>query len=336
MRKGALIVNDGLDPVQNYVLGVLCSQLKLKHFECMVLVQSPVTPEWLEEVVVKYTPRYVIINDLILLPEVLYHVKEKCHGVKFFIRDVNTHPSFYKPDLFKLIKEYTSYGIKYLTRTHAIFQFRRLLEKTGLSPELIQWAPDIYFIRSADPWKYGKEWGTPFKIGHYNRHTTLEENTTLQFMATAEFSFKSNRETQFNMLSVNDFPPSNEIENLKYMDEELGIIELKLFPNLSISQLEYAIRDLDILTHVSRVDTLFIDALASSFNVPIVTACGNHILGKYSQVDSDFPSQMANKYLEIFKENKLQRWFRMYRQRGQMNNFFRKGIDKWVEILQSA
>ena len=333
MRKGVLIVTNGSDPLQNYVLSILVKRLQNECYEAMVLSEAHLTQEWLLEAIKEHTPRHVVVNDLILLPEDLTKVKEQTHGVRFYIRDVNTHPSFYKPDLFHLIKEYNSHGIKYLTRTHTIFQFRRLLEKIGMNPEYIQWAPDVYLIRSADPWKYGKEWGTPFKIGHYNRHSTIEENTTLQFMATAEFSFKSNRETQFNMLSVNDFPFSNEIQNLHHMSEDLGVIDLKLFPNLSMRDLEYQIRDLDILSHVSRVDTLLIDAIAASFNVPIVTACGNRILGKYSQVDSDYPSQMANKYLEIFKEGPFRRWWRSTRQKSQMNKFFSDGVKKWLDIF---
>ena len=336
MRKGVLLVSDGLDSVQNYVLSVLVHALHTKGYESLHVSYPHITPEWLIETIDQYTPRYVVVNDLILLPDQLVHVKEKSHGVKISVRDVNTHPSFFKPDLFHLVKEYVSAGIKYLTRTNSIFQFRRLLEKKGIDSHSIKWAPDTYMVRASDPLKYGKEWGTPFKIGHYNRHMVVEENTTLQFMATAEFSFKTERETQFNMLSVNAIPECNEILNLNYMSEDLGVIELKLFPNLTIAQLEHEIRDLDILTHVSRVDTLFIDAIAASFNVPIVTSSSNHIFGKYSQADIDSPSQMANTYAQIFSENIIQRWWRAIRQKNQMSRFFKSSVNQWVSILKES
>ena len=92
--------------------------------------------------------------------------------------------------------------------------------------------------------------------------------------------------------------------------------------------------DLDILSHVSSIDTWFIDFLAVSFNLPVITENHRGFLKKYAQCNGEDVFSIAQQYKKIYRESSLKRRIRVWKQKWNANRHFQESYQKWITILE--
>ena len=333
MRKGVLFISDGKDKIQDYTLQMLAKALLKDGYESLVFNKYTSSTD-LEALLSHYTPSHVVINDFIVLPDSLIKLKNKLLGVNFYIREVNTHKTFYNSSLFSLIREYTAGGIKVLTRTRRIFEFSYFLEKLKIPRGMVEWAPDVYLLPSFSSSIIHRDWRVPIRIGHYNRYMSPEENTFNQYYGMVKFADDIKKAAEFRVLSVNKLLPSDEVNLISDISHSFPYATIKVCDGLELPSLKKEIMDLDILSHVSSIDTWFIDFLAVSFNLPVITDNHRGFLKKYAQCNGEDVFSIAQQYKKIYRESSLKRRIRVWKQKWNANRHFQESYQKWITILE--
>ena len=336
MQKNVLLVSDGKDPIQEYVLTVLANTLQ-QYSSKAYLHPNYTLGDDLSQMITERSITHVIVNDFIIPPDRLQGIIGKCRNVKFFIRDVNTHKEFHNSQIFNLVKIYVLLGVKVLTRTSLIYDFRQNLGSMGLNKNLVCWAPDVYLLPCQNFYREIEDFKNPLRIGHYNRHGLPSENTTYQYLGCSDFSVKYQLPLEFRVLSVNQLTPWEEFAMLSCTQKKnFPDSKITLHENLTLDQLWEQIVDLDILLHVSKTDTYFIDFMAITSDIPIITSRDNLVLGKYTACKHSLcMSDLSLKLEKIYQESYCQKKWRLFRQKLNLIQHAKRAEKIWLKLLNT-